>query len=297
MITTRSFIDQIWVDLNSPTKEEVDSLILTHNISPTVAKDMLTPTPTQHAEEFGENIYTVIHIPSLHSTENNQEVDLLIADKSLITSRYDSIDALHYFSKRIEVDDILNKKEDSHIFFEMMKDIYQSIINELAFMDDQMKRIEKNIFENKEKDMVLAISNASRILLNFKRTLDPHGKIFEFLRDTGNEKFGGQFKKNANDILEEWRQVMRMVNNQIDLATELRETNNSMLSTKQNEVMKTLTILAFVTFPLSMVASIFGMNAINMPIIGTAYDFWKILGLMITISLAMFAYFKYKKWI
>jgi len=63
MITTRSFIDQTWIDLNSPTKDELDSLVLSRDIDPMVAKDLLTPTPKQHIKEFDDAIYAVIHIP------------------------------------------------------------------------------------------------------------------------------------------------------------------------------------------------------------------------------------------
>jgi magnesium transporter len=70
-----------------------------------------------------------------------------------------------------------------------------------------------------------------------------------------------------------------------------------MLSTKQNEIMKIFTILAFVTLPLSLIAAVFGMNTTFIPIVGLPNDFWIIIGIMIITSLAMFAYFKYKKWI
>jgi Mg2+ and Co2+ transporter CorA len=78
---------------------------------------------------------------------------------------------------------------------------------------------------------------------------------------------------------------------------ELRETNNSLVSTKQNEVMLVLTLTAFVTFPLSLMASLFGMGALHTPIIGQPFDFWIILTIMGIASLAMFGYFHYKKWL
>ena len=57
-------MDQIWIDLNSPTKEEVDSIMITQNISPALAKDLLTPTPTQYSEDCGDVIYAVLRIPT-----------------------------------------------------------------------------------------------------------------------------------------------------------------------------------------------------------------------------------------
>jgi len=300
MLTTRSFIDQTWIDLNSPTKEEVDSLVLTYQIDPIIAKDLLFPTPSQYVRDKDHIIYTVLHIPNFkhsHAESGLQEVDFIISRDTLITTRYDSVDALHYFAKQIEVNEILNKGENSNVFFSMMKEIYKGMEDELAYTEDWMKQIEEKIFEGKEREMVFDISNASRNLLNFRRIVDSHGHVFEFLRDIGTEKFGQDFGKQAKFLLNDWRRVMRVINNQIELATELRETNNSMLSTKQNEIMRVLTIVAFITFPLALIAGIFGMNAIHMPIVGYANDFWIILGIMLVTSLAMFAYFRYKKWI
>jgi len=79
--------------------------------------------------------------------------------------------------------------------------------------------------------------------------------------------------------------------------SELRETNNTLLSTKQNEVMKIFTILAFVTFPLSLFASIYGMNTKYIPLVGMKNDFWIVIGMMAFATILMFIYFKYKKWI
>ena len=300
MLTTRSFINQTWIDLNSPTKEEIDSLVLTHQIDPIIAKDLLSPTPSQNIQDKDNIIYAVLHIPNFrhsHTESSLQEIDFIISRDTLITARYDSIDALHYFAKQIEVNEILNKGENSNIFFSMMKEIYKRMEDELAYTKDWMEQIEEKIFKGQEREMVFAISNASRNLLNFRRIVDSHGHVFEFLRDAGTEKFGQDFGKQTKELITEWRKIMRIINSQLELVTELRETNNSMLSTKQNEIMKIFTIMAFVTFPLALIASIFGMNAEHIPIIGRGNDFWIILGIMLVISIAMFAYFRYKKWI
>ena len=61
--------------------------------------------------------------------------------------------------------------------------------------------------------------------------------------------------------------------------------------------MKILTIMAFVTFPLSLIASIFGMNTSTLPVVGYEYDFWVIIGGMFMFTVIFFAFFKYKKWL
>jgi magnesium transporter len=299
MTTTRSFMGQVWTDLSSPTKEEIDSLVLTQNINPIVAKDLLAPTPIQYAEEDGQTIYIVLHIPAFkhsHSVEDSQEIDFIISANSVVTARYDSVDALHYFAKQIEVSEILNKGQDSHLFFGIMKEIYKSMDDELAYMEDWMKEIEKNIFEGQEKAMVLTISNAGRNLLNFRRIVEPHGNVFEFLKETGKEKFGEKFGTEAKALMEEWRHVVKRVANQVDLLMELRETNNSILSTKQNEIMKNLAVIGSVLLPLTIIGQLFGLSIRSFPLLDHPHAFWIILGIMATVMLISIIYARVKKW-
>ena len=61
--------------------------------------------------------------------------------------------------------------------------------------------------------------------------------------------------------------------------------------------MKTLTIMACVTFPLSLSAAIFGMNTKTLPLIGIENDFWIIIGIMGFAMLLLFSFFKYKNWL
>ena len=300
MIVTRSSMDQVWTDLSSPTKEEVNSLILSQNLDIDIASDLLSPTPKQYAKKFGKAVYMVMHVPHFkhaHSETAEQEIDFVITPNNLITTRYDSIDAMHNFAKKIEVSQILSKEAPTHLFFGLMKEIYSYLFDEIDYMRDWIQEIEKNIFGGREREMVFGISKAGRNILTFKRIILPHENIWETLMEIGKDDLGDKFEKELSMLSDEWERLMYEIKNISDMLDELRETNNAILTTKQNEIMKTFTILAFVTFPLSVIAAIFGMNTNNNPIVGSQYDFWIVVGFMLCVSLAMYSYFKYKKWI
>ena len=77
----------------------------------------------------------------------------------------------------------------------------------------------------------------------------------------------------------------------------LHSTNQSLIDFRINEIIKTLTIFSVIVFPLTLIAAIFGMNAANMPIVGSPYGFWIILGLMASGTICMLFYFKRRKWL
>ncbi len=48
--------------------------------------------------------------------------------------------------------------------------------------------------------------------------------------------------------------------------------------------MKTLTVVTFIIFPLSLIAAIFQMNLPGTPLVNDPYAFWIVLGAMLGIS-------------
>lgn len=293
-----------WVDVESPSTEEVRELMERYSIDPLVAEELLLPTLKPRVESYPNFIYLILHFPAFrhtHAGEQNQEIDFIIGKDFLITTRYDSVDPLHKFSKVFEVNSVLDKSDIGEhagfLFFYMVRKLYKSIEHELEYIHDSLEIIEEDIFEGKEKEMVIALSNVSRDLLNLKQALAPHHEVLSSFGDVGIEFFGKPFGKHINSIMGEYFRIKNEVLVNIDTLTELRETNNSLLSTKQNEVMKVLTIMAFVTFPLSLMASIFGMNTKYIPLVGLPYDFWIVMGIMGCATLLMFIFFKRKNWL
>ncbi len=293
-----------WVDVESPTPEEVRSIMDDYDIDPLVADELLLPTLKPRVDTYANFIYLILHFPAFKHTHNgdiNQEIDFIIGKNFLITTRYDSVDPLHKFSKVFEVNSVLDKSDigdhAGYLFFYMVRKLYKSLEHELEFIDDSLEIIEEDIFEGKEKEMVVAISNVSRDLLNLKQALSPHQEILSSFNDAGKIFFGEDFSNHLNSIMGEYFRIKNSISVHSDTLHELRATNNSLLSTKQNEVMKVLTIMAFVTFPLSLIASVFGMNAVHMPFIGGPFDFWIIMGIMGFAGILMFTFFKKNHWL
>lgn len=305
MLTRYQHNSVTWVDLESPTPEEVREVMEEYDIHPVVAEELLLPSLKPKVEFYENNyIYLILHFPAFrhsHSGDPNQEVDFIVGHNFLITTRYDTIDPLHKFSKVFEVDSVLDRSgignHAGFVFYFMIKKLYKALEHELEYITDALDDVEGKIFEGREKDMVIELSRISRDLLNFKQAINPHQNVLESLEPVGRNFFGSEFNYYLKGIIGEYFRVQHGIAANLDSLMELRETNNSLVSTKQNEVMKVLTIMAFVTFPLSLIASIFGMNTTALPIVGHPFDFWIIIGIMGAAVVIFFSYFKYKDWL
>ncbi|HEY9584801.1 MAG TPA: magnesium transporter CorA family protein [Candidatus Paceibacterota bacterium] len=293
-----------WVDLSSPTNEEIRKVADEYQLHPLVAHELSVSTLRAKVDLYDNLIYLILHFPSSHKDGDgisDQEVDFVIGKDFIITARYGEVDALLSFSRSFEVEAILEKgnigKHAGYIFFAMVNRIYDNLLHRIEGLKEEAALIEAQIFKGKEREMVMKISEVSREILDFKRATSLHDEIFESFEVAGAKFFGDDFRFHLRALTGNYYKLENSIKNTLEYISELRETNNSLLSSKQNEIMKTLTIMAFVTFPLALVVSIFGLDTNYVPIIGQPYDFWIIIGILSGLTALFFVFFKYKKWL
>lgn len=307
MRTDSIYKNVTWVDLENPTSEEARQLVEEFEITPMVANELISPSVRSHVDVHPKFLYLILHFPcsyspnaNEHDTKRTQEIDFIIGKNFIITTHYDSIDALHDFSKVFEVQSILDKSDIANhggfIFYYMAKYFYKQMLYKIEMIQDLISETERKIFEGEEIKMVSEISKLNRVILTFKESISSHEEVLKSFEVAANGLFGEKFKYHLNVILGEYYKVSKKIDNTKEYLHELRMTNDSLLSTKQNEIMKNLTLMSFIFFPLTLVASVFGMNALHMPIIGDRNDFWFIMGIMMVFSSVTFIIFKNKKW-
>ena len=303
MISRYKYHELTWVDMESPSHDEVRQIMEEFDIHPIIADELLTPSLRPKVDHYENLIYLILHFPAIrHSHKNStQEVDFIIGKKFLITVRYELLDPLHKFSKVFEVNSILDKSDigehAGYLFFYMIRKIYASLGHELTIIGESLREVEDRIFNNEERQMVEQLSVINRDLLEFRRALRMHKPVLNSLGVACENFFGADFRHYTDNIIGEYLKIDELLDDQKEILNDLRETNNSLLSTKTNEVMKLLTIMTFIMFPANLIGQLFGMNATHIPIIGMRYDFWIIVGLMGSVAGMTFFLFKHKKWL
>jgi len=303
MISRYTYKDLVWVDVQSPTQDEVRSLMEEFSIHPLAADELLVPTLRPKVDLYDSFIYLILHFPTIshkHDGGREQEIDFIVGKKFLITTHYDLVDPLHEFSKVFEVNSILEKSNmgdhAGFLLFYIMKELYKMLDRELDHIDHDFRDIETKIFSGNERAMVSDISHLNRDLLDFKQTLRPHKEVLESFEIAGTKFFGQDFAHYLRTIVGEYYKVSAILDGHRETLLELRDTNDSLLTTKTNDIMKLLTIMSFMILPLSFIASVFGMNTTSTPFVGGPHDFAIVVGGMAVAGIFLAIFFKFRKW-
>ncbi len=302
MISKYTYKKLAWIDVQKPSKEEIDRLREDYQIPQVVWDELLRESVRGKVETYDNLIFMIMHFPTQNPTVSHtldQEVDFVLGKNFVITVHYEPVDALTIFSKQFNVGSKLEKgKEIPHagyILHFMIKELYFSISRSLYDMNTWMKEIEKNIFAGHEEKMVISISNLNRVIIDYTQSLRFHEETLRSFQLAAKDFFGNEFSHDLNRMTGEYNKVQHMLDGHKELLKDLRETNNSLLDTKTNRTVKKLTALSFIMLPLTLIVGIFGMN-MSMIYIKSSLHFIVVIGSMVCLGIIMYWYFKVKQW-
>lgn len=306
MVREYAYKGLTWLDLENPEEKEINEIMRRFDVSTEAVENLLSPTPKQRVVLYKSCVYIVLHFPTLsfhknafHGEDHRKEIDFLVGKNFLLTVHYDPMTAIKKFSEFFERSKTEEGTEENAgvIFHRLVKHLYHSLLYDVEIIKVLLQKAENSIFKGEEKRMVAELSQIHRDILRFNNALVPHREAIEALRGIFREFLGDSSESIIHDIKSEYERVDRRMQSNKALLEELRHTNDSLLSTKQNEAMKGLTMMAFITFPLTLIAAIFGMKTQTTPFIGNQYDFIIVICIMLIVMLGCVIFFKYRKWL
>jgi magnesium transporter len=308
MITTHTQHGLLWIDLNSPSESEISGIINKHNLNPLVGEELRSFSSSSKINIYKDYTMVVLRQPvrtnkgGMYSIED-REIDFVIGKNFLITSHDQTIEQLEYFAKIFDANTLLDKEKSiesaGHLFYYIVKRIYGGMFQDLENIRDTLRQAESRIFAGKEKEMVEALSFISRELIDFKQTVYSHHDVWVELTKHSEEtsRYGSDFHSYIQIIKENAQVLNEQVVNSRELLADLRETNNSLLDTKQNEIIKVLTLVSFIFYPLTFIASLFTIPGVNVPLTRSSSDWWIISAIMSAVAIGIVWYFRKRGWV
>ena len=303
MLTRHRFGDVTWIDYSSPTTDELSLLKDELGLDPLVAEHIAEPNLRQKVISFGNATFLTLYIPTKVAGKltSECEVDFVIAPNLLITSRFNEVDSILEFSRKIEMLETLHKhslhNSSLRLFFYLLEHIYTRIHEQFRSNEQQLKRIEDSIFAGREKEVVTELSHVSREILAYKKALSFHDDVLEALNTPLQAIDGEHSKKRIASAIRTHNKLFDEVLAGHELLVELRATNDSLLEHKQNTAVQILTFVTVATSLASLIGVIFTMPFAHVPLLEHPYGFWIVLLCMSCLVLFCFEIFKRKRWL
>jgi len=290
-----------WVDITSPTHEDIEYLQKNYHFHPLILKELETLTQRNKAETYENYLFLVTHFPNWDSSKQTcqpWELDIIISPKLLVTVSYGESSEVHLeLKERVYQKDF--EKEYLNDSFKLLHFIIEYYLDfamrEIIHIQDKINAIEDQIFQHQQEKVIPMLSFVKRDILNFRR-------IFQYLKEDlaslarrGPRLFGENSRIYFEDMIGDSLRIENVIDNFKDTLEALENTNNSMIEHKINILTRIYTIISFVTLPTILVISLYQTNTHYLPFLGSHYDTLIVLLIAFIPSFLVYLYLRMKK--
>ena len=254
-------------------------------------------------DEYDDYLFIVLHFPVYDKSVgrlNAAELDMFVGPDFLITLPNRPIPPVDYLFERCdtsdEVRDAMLSKGPGYLLYKIVDDCFDYCFPMLRKVGNKLERIEEDIFLGRSQDAVRDISNAKQEIINFRKIIRPQRPVLRDLERNKQRYLAEDMEVYFDDIRDASERIWDMLENYKEVVEALDDTNESLISHRVNDVLRVLTAFSVVILPLTLIASVFGMN-VRVPGEGDITAFWVIMVAMVAMLGGMLGYFRRRGWL
>lgn len=294
----------IWVDVrglaDTALISRIGQLFGVHELS---LEDVINVHQRPKTEDFTDHVFIVLRLPPDTSDTAGEQVSLFAGKDFVLTFQEREGDCFDPVRTRIGANGRVIRNGPDYLAYALIDACIDAYFPRLETLGERIEALEGEVMLTPAPGQVSELHAVKRELLLMRRAIWPAREMVNALLRGESRFISEKTLVFLRDVYDHTVQLMDIVETYREIASGLVDLYLSSQSTRLNEVMKFLTIIATIFIPLSFLASLWGMNfdreasPLNMPELGWYFGYPLALTLMGGVAVAMFAYFKARKWL
>jgi magnesium transporter len=296
-----------WVNIESPSPLECAWLEEQFGFHALDLEDVLSRNQRPKIDEYPDYLFIVLHFPVFDRAVgrlNAGELDMFVGPDYLVTIPNQPLQPVQYLFERCRQKEELREqhfsKGSGFLLYRIVDDSFDYCFPMLRKIGNKLDAVEDEIFSGRSEEVVRGISNVKQEIINFRKVVRPQRPV---LRDLESMKHrflaareGDDLEIYFDDIVDAHERIWDMLENYKEVVEALEDTNESVISHRVNDILRILTVISITLLPLTLLASIFGMN-VRVPGQGSITAFWIVVVAMIVMLGGLLALFRRRGWL
>jgi magnesium transporter len=299
-----------WIHLEGPTQDEAQTLAARFGWHPLDVEDVMSrrqrPKVDVYADDpVGGYLFAVLHFPVYDKSVgrlNAGELDVFLGPDYLVTLPTVDLRPVSLLFRRAaeseEFRETLFARGSGRLMYEVMDDLYDYCFPILDKIGFKLEQIDEEIGEAGQgaKELVRDIHKVKQEIISYRKIIKPQRPTLRQLERQVERFLPEDLELYFDDIVDASERIWDLLDNYKEVVEALEDTNESLISHQQNDILYVLTIFSVVMLPLTFLTGFFGMN-VHFPGFDSAAGFWATLGLFVATIAAMLGFFRWKKWL
>jgi len=274
------------------------------HLHPLALEDVLNVGQRPKLDVYRYSVFACLALPVVRDEQPLfQQVSVFVGADFVLSFHAGNHDVFAPIRRRIhEAQGRIAHAESDYLAYCLADVVVDTSFEVLAGYNDCLEGLEDEIFENTTHDMIGAIHDMRRRLIGMKKILRSQSEMLLRWVSLDHSLLHDDNRPYFRDVEDHARRVLDLAEGYFETAGSLLDTHLSLASTRLNEVMRMLTLIATIFMPLSFIAGIYGMNfdtqsPWNMPELGWRFGYLAVIGVMGLLMAGMLIYFRRRRWL
>jgi magnesium transporter len=294
-----------WIHLDAPDASAAEELAARFGWHPLDVEDVLSKRQRPKVDDYADEgyLFAVLHFPTWDPAIgrlNAGELDVFIGPDYLVTLPTVELLPVTRLFRRCEQDEALREslfsKGSGRLLYEVLDDLFDYCFPILDKIGTKLDSVEDAIFEGRSEEVVRDISNVKQEIISYRKIIKPERSTLRVLERRVEDFLPEELELYFDDIVDAAERIWDLLDNYKEVVEGLESTNESVISHRQNDVLRLLTVISVTILPLTLVTGLFGMNVL-FPGEGTHEAFWVIVIALLVISAATLGFFRWRRWL
>jgi magnesium transporter len=292
-----------WIHIESPRSADRDWLEEHFDFHPLDYEDVFSRNQRPKLDQYDDYVFIVLHFPLFDKDSGRiltAELDLFLGADFLITLPNIALPPLSaMFERYREKPDLREEvfsKGTGYLLYKIVDTLVDASFPMLRKTALKLERLEDDIFEGRSSEIVRDISDTKQEIINFRKIVRPQRAVLRDLERTKQRYLQEELEIYFDDISDAAERIWDTLENYKEVIEGLESTNEAVLSHRLNDSFRILTAASVVLLPLTLIASIFGMN-VAFPGEGQVATFFLILILMAVLLVTLVILFRRRGWL
>jgi magnesium transporter len=288
----------VWLGLRDPTDDELAQAERGFGLNPLAVEDARHAHQRPKLEDYDGSVFIVLR-PARYVDETESvefgEIHLFLARHYAIAIRRGEASELRPARQRLESSDLLRHGPGA-VAWSVLDKVVDDYAPVVEGIDNDIQEVEQDIFA-RGNDSTQRIYFLKREVIEFHRAVFPLLGPLNALESGAYPQIDPELRRYLRDVADHARRVDEQVNSQRELLTSILEANLALLSVRQNEVVRTISACAALIAVPTFMASIWGMNFVDMPELDEPWGYWIALALMALVVVGLWRFFRRIQWL
>jgi magnesium transporter len=292
-----------WINIERPGPVDQAWLEEHFEFHPLDYEDVRSRNQRPKIDVYDDYLFIVLHFPVFDKQVgrlNTGELDVFVGPDFLITMPNVPLQPVEYLFERCRSNEQMREdlfsKGSGYLLYKVVDSSFDYCFPMLRKIGNKLDRIEGEIFEGRAEEVVRDISNVKQEIINFRKIIRPQRPVLRDLERTKQRYMADDMEIYFDDIIDASERIWDMLENYKEVVEALESTNESVISHRLNDSLRVLTAFSVVLLPLTLIASIWGMN-VGLPGKNSIHAFWIIVGVMVIVLVGSLSYFRHRRWL